>query len=50
MRTTRDIAFSDRVFTVRDLTRFATILDQQVSDTTGDHSEYTVTRLSGYCA
>jgi hypothetical protein len=48
MKTTRDFTFSDRVFTVQDLMRFANILDRQVSDTPGDHSEYTVTFEDGH--
>jgi hypothetical protein len=48
MKTTRDFTFSDRVFTVQDLMRFADILDWQVSDTPRDSSEYTVTFEDGH--
>jgi hypothetical protein len=50
MKTTRDITFSDRVFKIQDLLRFANILDRQVSGTKGkgDHSEYTVTFEDGH--
>ena len=48
MRTTRHINFKNRVFTVRDLMRFASILDRQVSDTLRDSCEYAVTFKDGH--
>jgi hypothetical protein len=42
MKTTRYIYFSDRVFAVGDLMRFANILDLQVPDASSDRTEYSV--------
>jgi hypothetical protein len=48
MKTTRDITFSDRIFTVQDLMRFSNILDRHVSGVPGDHCEYKVTFEDGH--
>ena len=48
MKTTRGINFSDRVFTRGDLRRFGKILDRQVSNSSSDHTEYTVIFEDGH--